>query len=99
MLGGFANSTGAGVVTGTAFNLTVVRTAIGRYTVSFTNPMMDANYVVSFSVQGTPAEPDAVYSLTIRTKTANNFTFDCRRAGSSLRDPTSFSVIVMGEIA
>lgn len=97
MIGGFAHFTGAGALSGSAFNLTAVRTAAGRYTVTFTNPMVDGNYVVATSVQ--VADAVSVWSVTTGTHTVNDFTVKIKAFNDTFNDPTSFGVIVYGEIA
>lgn len=99
MIGGFANVTGAGAVTGTAFNLTCAGhvAGSGKYTMTFgaTANMMDEHYVI---VATADTITGVVRFMTVITKTAANFTLECKGLDDLFHDPDTFSVIVMGEI-
>lgn len=96
MIGGFACVSSAGALLGTAFNITSARTAQGRYTLTFTRAMLDANYVVVCT-------PDTagglVRVLSVITKAAGNFTVECQAGAGGFADPDTFSVIVFGELS
>jgi len=107
MIGGFAVIDGVSglVIAGsTSFNLTSARVGgapIGRYLLTFgvgTN-MLDANYVAIATCGSTSAAGFAI-KATVIDKAAGQFEICCRRGSTdALINPTTFSVIIFGEIA
>lgn len=79
-----------------SFNATVMRNAIGKYTVTFITNMPDANYGVLLSASGV-ATVSEFYTANYRNNGTTSFDIEARRfAGNAIAfDPTSISFVVI----
>ena len=84
----FGNKKGAGL------NFTSVRNSEGNYTITFDNPMPNAEYSVTTS-QDTHTISLAPFIISVGgTKTATGFTIDCRRASDGVAKDIGFDFAV-----
>jgi len=85
---------GSGGFYGTPYNLSASsHPTTGRYTVTFTNPMPNANYAVVATAQ---ANSGFKFIATILSQTITGFTVQIWDDGGNFRTPTSVNVIVVG---
>ena len=100
MIGGFATFTGGAgtAIAGTSFNFNApVYAGVGIYNLTLTNAMIAANYVVSVTIN--QADAGSVFCATANITAANTLTVKIKTLADVFVNPTSFSVIVFGEIA
>lgn len=97
----WANYNGSADTVNASANIaSIVRNAIGEYTVTFTTAMQDANYVQNISCGNGGSNIAAVYlnqnaAGTEVVPTASSFTFVTNQPGSGLRDQKYISISVV----
>lgn len=96
-MGGTATFVGATGAISQSFNVAgIVRTAVGRYTITFTTALVNANYGLLISPRVDAA--NSVWSVTSTNHTVNGFGIRVKALNDTYQDPTSCTFLVIGEI-